>query len=239
MGHDTQRGIARPGVTLRGGEAREELRVTAAGREVGGGPQADAIKCGAGWQARTSLLIARDRSVDQARNGSPSRALKLVPRTGEKWENRMVCRESLPRWAVSPIQYYDPPAEIAHNCASASKVSIRNRWLRQRAITPLPRIAIFGKKERKMAMIRHPVTGLFMNKIKLHRGAVSAKQRQTAQLLLAEGHPHWLVAAMLGCHPQSFKSNALPPADNRRLIGRRLNAPAVRRDISRPDRVGR
>lgn len=69
-----------------------------------------------------------------------------------------------------------------------------------------------------------------MNDIETHHGHITEKERDTARLLLAEGHPRWLVAAMLGRHPLAFNGTGRRPADNRRKTGAHLNINDARRD---------
>jgi hypothetical protein len=76
-----------------------------------------------------------------------------------------------------------------------------------------------AKKEKKMAMIPHPITGLLMNEIELQHGHITDKERQTARHLLADGHARWVVAAMLGRFPLAFSGTRAKPADRRPKLG--------------------
>ncbi|MFC3180477.1 hypothetical protein [Cypionkella sinensis] len=77
----------------------------------------------------------------------------------------------------------------------------------------------------------HPATGVLLNEVEVHHGTLTDKELQTAQLLLAEGHPRWLVGAMLGCHPLAFNGTGRRPADSRRRLGGHLTTRDARRDV--------
>lgn len=81
-----------------------------------------------------------------------------------------------------------------------------------------------------MATYRHPVTGVLVNEIEVHNGPISEKERETARLLLAEGHARWVVAAMLGRFPLAFNGTGAKPIDRRRKIGGHLSVRDAARD---------
>lgn len=80
-----------------------------------------------------------------------------------------------------------------------------------------------------MAMIPHPKTGVMINEIETRSGPISQAERDTAQLLLAEGHARWIVAAMLGRLPLAFNGTDAKPADNRRRHTHRTHSSASAR----------
>jgi hypothetical protein len=83
-----------------------------------------------------------------------------------------------------------------------------------------------------MATIRHPVTGVLMNEITLiNHGKVSDDERRTARLLQTEGHPRWLVAAMLGRFPLAFEGVGGSPSDGRRPMGGHLAVRDAKADV--------
>lgn len=82
-----------------------------------------------------------------------------------------------------------------------------------------------------MAMKPHPVTGVLMNEIVESHGPISDEERQTAKLLLDEGRPRWVVAAILGRHPLAFNGTGRAPGDSRRKYGRQLSSAAAKADI--------
>lgn len=91
-----------------------------------------------------------------------------------------------------------------------------------------------------MAMKKHPVTGVFVNEIGLARGPVTAAERQTARLLLDEGHARWVVAAMLGRFPLAFDGTGKTSAEKRPRPGGGMTLHAARNDprqISMEDHV--
>lgn len=82
-----------------------------------------------------------------------------------------------------------------------------------------------------MATIRHPVTGVLMNEIlHIQTGRVTNDERRTARLLLADGHPRWLVAAMLGRFPLAFNGTGQPPSQSRTPKGGNLSSRDARDD---------
>lgn len=82
-----------------------------------------------------------------------------------------------------------------------------------------------------MATMRHPVTNVLMNEIThIQHGMVTDAERQTAKLLLDEGHPRWLVAAMLGRFPLAFSGTGAKPNDSRKPIGGNLTTRDARKD---------
>jgi hypothetical protein len=81
-----------------------------------------------------------------------------------------------------------------------------------------------------MATFQHPVTGVLVNEIEVRQGPISDKERETARLLLAEGHARWLVAAMLGRFPLAFTGTGARPTDRRRRIGGHLTTRDAARD---------
>lgn len=87
-----------------------------------------------------------------------------------------------------------------------------------------------------MADFRHPVTGVQLNVIEVRHGPVSDKERETAKLLLADGLPRWVVAAMLGRFPLAFTGTGAKPGSNRRgKIGGGLSVRDAARD---PRQIG-
>jgi len=81
-----------------------------------------------------------------------------------------------------------------------------------------------------MAMIPHPVTGLLINTVETRSGSITDKERDTARLLLAEGHPRWVVAAMLGRFPLAFDGTGRKPSSTRRKTGGNLTLQAAAND---------
>ncbi len=75
-----------------------------------------------------------------------------------------------------------------------------------------------------MAMITHPITGVLINEIETHTGPISEKERDTARLLLQEGHARWVVAAMLGRFPLAFSNTGGKTERLRTKIGSNLTA---------------
>lgn len=67
-----------------------------------------------------------------------------------------------------------------------------------------------------MAMSPHPITGVLINSIEVRTGPISESERQTASLLLADGHPRWVVGAMLGRFPLTLTRSGPPPERSRR-----------------------
>lgn len=49
-----------------------------------------------------------------------------------------------------------------------------------------------------MATLRHPVTGVFLNRLDLHRKSLDELEQVTARLLRRDGHKLQDIAAMLG-----------------------------------------
>lgn len=49
-----------------------------------------------------------------------------------------------------------------------------------------------------MAMLRHPVTGVFLNRLEIHRKSLDDLEQVTARLLRRDGHTCHDIAAMLG-----------------------------------------
>lgn len=83
-----------------------------------------------------------------------------------------------------------------------------------------------------MTAFRHPETGVMLNELTVLRtGSISDDENRTAALLLAEGHPRWVVAAMLGRHPLAFNGTGRSPADSRRKLGGHLKTKDARTDI--------
>jgi hypothetical protein len=81
-----------------------------------------------------------------------------------------------------------------------------------------------------MTAMPHPVTGVLINSISLVRyGPITLEERQTAALLLAEGHPRWIVAAMLGRFPLAFTGAGRSPRGYRPK-GSHLSLGEARRD---------
>jgi hypothetical protein len=93
-----------------------------------------------------------------------------------------------------------------------------------------------------MATIRHPVTGVLMNDIThLPRGKISDEERRTAGMLLTDGNPRWLVAAMLGRHPLALTGKGRAPGKTKRPLGGHLmvrHARTDQRQISLDDLFG-
>lgn len=81
-----------------------------------------------------------------------------------------------------------------------------------------------------MAMIPHPVTGVLINEVEVHHGPISEKERETARLLLAEGHARWVVAAMLGRFPLAFTGTGAKPADRQPRLGGGMSVRDAARD---------
>jgi hypothetical protein len=82
-----------------------------------------------------------------------------------------------------------------------------------------------------MATIRHPVTGLLMNDIThIQTGPVSDDERRTARLLQDDGHPRWLIAAMLGRFPLAFSGTGASPNQGRKPVGGHLSVRAAQTD---------
>ena len=79
-------------------------------------------------------------------------------------------------------------------------------------------------------MILHPITRIAINEITVHNGPITEKERETAQLLLADGHARWVVAAMLGRFPLAFNGTGAKPTDNRRRTGGNLTARDAAKD---------
>ena len=78
---------------------------------------------------------------------------------------------------------------------------------------------------------RHPVTGVEINDIPIVRsGPVTDDERRTARLLLGDGHPRWLVAAMLGRFPLAYDGIGAPPASSRKTGHAHLPGSAARTD---------
>ncbi len=86
-----------------------------------------------------------------------------------------------------------------------------------------------------MAMKPHPVTGVLINDITLAHGPVTPEERQTARLLLDEGHARWVVAAMLGRFPLAFDGTGKTPAEKRPRLGGGMTLHAARHD---PRQIG-
>jgi hypothetical protein len=82
-----------------------------------------------------------------------------------------------------------------------------------------------------MAMEPHPVTGVLINSIEVRSGPISEGERRTASLLLADGHPRWVVAAMLGRFPLTLtRSGPAPERSRRAAIGGHLSRADALRD---------
>lgn len=81
-----------------------------------------------------------------------------------------------------------------------------------------------------MAMFEYKPTGVMLNEITVSHGKVSDKERDTASLLLAEGHARWVVAAMLGRFPLAFTGTGAKPADRRPKIGSHLTTRDAAKD---------
>lgn len=86
-----------------------------------------------------------------------------------------------------------------------------------------------------MAMKPHPVTGLPINTVVQRFGPLDEKETWTAQVLLDEGHPRWMVAGMIGRHPLSFRSLRPSPQGRRVRMGSRLSTKAARDDTRQCD----
>lgn len=72
-----------------------------------------------------------------------------------------------------------------------------------------------------MAMLRHPVTGVLLNRLDLHRKSLDDIEQETARLLRRDGHKIQDIAAMLGTN-QGRIAEALDdtdPGDGPDLIG--------------------
>ena len=70
-----------------------------------------------------------------------------------------------------------------------------------------------------MTMKPHPVTGVMLNEIAISTGPISDTERRTARLLLDEGHPRWVVGAMLGRFPLAFDGTGRKPERPRKVTG--------------------
>lgn len=81
-----------------------------------------------------------------------------------------------------------------------------------------------------MTMKPHPVTGVLINEIETCSGPISEAERHTARLLLADGHPRWVVAAMLGRFPLAFDGTGRKPERPRRVTGGDLPLRDARHD---------
>ncbi|MEA5163436.1 hypothetical protein U5903_21885 [Cereibacter johrii] len=81
-----------------------------------------------------------------------------------------------------------------------------------------------------MAQVRHPMTGLTINEIEVRYGPISDLERETAKHLLAEGHPRWVVAAMIGRFPLTFNGAGTAPKGRRQKFGGNLSTREARRD---------
>lgn len=81
-----------------------------------------------------------------------------------------------------------------------------------------------------MAMTPHPVTGVPINQITTRTGPISDAERQTARLLLDEGHARWVVAAMLGRFPLAFNGTGRKPSRPRKVTGGDLPSSAAKND---------
>ena len=86
-----------------------------------------------------------------------------------------------------------------------------------------------------MTMKPHPVTGTLINEIETRSGPISDAERQTARLLLAEGHARWVVAAMLGRFPLAFDGTGRRPARPRKITGGDLPLGAAKNDPRQSD----
>lgn len=86
-----------------------------------------------------------------------------------------------------------------------------------------------------MAMMPHPVTGVLINDIEIRHGRIAEEERQTARLLLNDGHARWVVAAMLGRFPLAFDGTGKKPADKRPRIGGGMSIRDARED---PRQIG-
>ena len=87
-----------------------------------------------------------------------------------------------------------------------------------------------------MTMKPHPITGVLINEIETRSGAISAAERQTARLLLNDGHARWVVAAMLGRFPLAFDGTGKKPTRPRKAAtGSDLSASAAKHDPRQSD----
>lgn len=81
-----------------------------------------------------------------------------------------------------------------------------------------------------MTTYAHPVTGVMINRIVTNSGPISDAERRTAHLLLEEGHPRWVVAAMLGRFPLAFDGTGRKPQRTRAIKGGDLPLRDARHD---------
>lgn len=82
-----------------------------------------------------------------------------------------------------------------------------------------------------MTTIRHPVTGVEINPLTLiRRGKISDDEKRTARLLLADGVPRWIVAAMLGRFPLTFRGVGNKAKERKKPIGSHLATRDARSD---------
>lgn len=83
-----------------------------------------------------------------------------------------------------------------------------------------------------MPMTPHPTTGVPINSIETRSGPISTAERQTARLLLDEGHARWVVAAMLGRFPLAFDRGGRAPErkSRRKIAGGELPLGAAKQD---------